>query len=291
VTSNEVTQPSPESVSGADLARMALQSARQAARTRGSGQAKPKPKRTTTALRSGGRDPVGFGSVLDGLKAQGAWAAPVAGGSVVDNWSSIAPAGVADHLAAVRFDADSGRLELRPDSAAYATLARLNSTDLLRRIAEHTGTDAVRHIRVLAPGPLPTRPRAAAIGPNAEQPPQQPAPVRSRENASPGYHQARAALLATRPDKAPAVAVKEAMERQAHAVREHREPEEAFTAAVDLQAELRERQEARRSHEVQQQALRRARTERAARELPSIPIRVVSMSATEQQPSEWRHTA
>jgi predicted nucleic acid-binding Zn ribbon protein len=272
VTSDDTTSEQAGSVSGADLARMALQSARAAAKSRGNAPVKAKPKRATV-VRTGGREPIGFGSVLGSLAAEGAWAAPVAGGSVVANWAQIAPAGVADHLAAVRFDADSGRLEVRPDSAAYATLARLNSADLLRRIAEHTGTDAVRHIRVLAPGPLPApRPPAPrpAPGPGTERPAPPPGPVRTREDASPGYHQARAALMAGRPGKAPAAPVREAIDRQTRAVLEHREPESAFTPAADRKAELREREEHRRSGDVQQRALRRARTEHAAAQLPSI---------------------
>ncbi|MFC1436048.1 DciA family protein [Streptacidiphilus sp. N1-3] len=272
VTSNdttEATEPKAGSVSGADLARMALQSARAAGRRRGNAPVKAKAKRTTTVLHGGGREPVGFGAVLGALVVEGAWAAPVAGGSVVDQWAAIAPAGVADHLVPVRFDADAGRLDLRPDSAAYATLARLNSTDLLRRIAQHTGTDAVRHIRVLAPGPAP-RPTPVAAEPDGERIPQQPAPVRTREDAAPGYHQARNALLATRLDKTPAAPVREAIERQTRALLEHREPERLFTKPVVLEEELRELEQQRRSRDVQRLAEQKARADRAARHLPTI---------------------
>ena len=147
--------------SGADLARMALQAAKGAARQRGDRVAK---QRTQPALQtrthSGDREPVGFASVLQSLVDQGAWAVPVAGGSVLDMWPTIAPPELAGHVQAVAFDSDSGRLQLRPESASYAAALRLQSPALLRRIAEHAAPGMVRQIRVLAPGKIAAAPSA-----------------------------------------------------------------------------------------------------------------------------------
>lgn len=48
-----------------------------------------------------------------------------------------------------RFDPESGRLELRPVSPAYATRIRLHRVDLIRRINTALGSSVVRTLRVL----------------------------------------------------------------------------------------------------------------------------------------------
>ncbi|WP_333482825.1 DciA family protein [Streptomyces mutabilis] len=124
-TSNE--QPATE-LSGVDLARVALHQAREAAKARGeSGTRKAKrPLRAT--VRRDGREPTGFAAVLQGLMADRAWDIPAAGGSILDQWPHIA-AGLspklAAHVQAVAFHAETGQLDLRPDSPAYATQLRL----------------------------------------------------------------------------------------------------------------------------------------------------------------------
>ncbi|MBC3844574.1 DUF721 domain-containing protein [Streptacidiphilus sp. 4-A2] len=142
-------------VSGADLAKMALQAAKASARQRGDQLAKQRKKPVLRSRPTGtGREPVGFAAVLQGLVDQGAWAVPVAGGGVLDQWPSIAPPEWAGHVQAVAFDADSGQLQLRPESASYAASVRMQTPALLRRIADHAGPSIVRHIKVLAPGQI-----------------------------------------------------------------------------------------------------------------------------------------
>ncbi|MFC1428587.1 DciA family protein [Streptacidiphilus sp. N1-12] len=249
--------------SGADLAKMALQAAKASARQRGDRVAKQRKPGIRARAHSGDREPVGFAAVLQGLVDQGAWAAPVAGGGVLDRWAAIAPPELAGHVQAVAFDAESGRLQLRPDSASYAAALRLQTPALLRRIAEHAGPGVVRQIRVLAPG------RIAAARPVPAQEAGATAAVqvpRSRQDASPGYHQALAACRENRPNTGPAPAIRAAIERQNRAMA--REPEEQFTPALDEQ--LREEAERRAAADVHRRALLKARQERAARQVPSI---------------------
>ncbi|MEV7157137.1 DciA family protein [Streptomyces misionensis] len=157
-----MTNPEP---TGVDLARVALLAAKEAARKRGpeGGPAARRPKRLPRSLhRSGdGRDPIGLGAALSRLMSERGWEAPVAGGSVLEHWNEIAGpdfAGpdFAQHVRAVAFDADSGRLDLLPDSTAWATQARLIAGKLVGRANDHAQLRnqavLVRRIEVLRPG-------------------------------------------------------------------------------------------------------------------------------------------
>jgi hypothetical protein len=53
------------------------------------------------------------------------------------------------HVQATGYDPDTGRLDLRPDSPAYATQLRLLTTRIIATANEHVGTQAVRALRVL----------------------------------------------------------------------------------------------------------------------------------------------
>ncbi|MEV6806908.1 hypothetical protein [Streptomyces sp. NPDC051132] len=58
-----------------------------------------------------------------------AWGVPATGGTVLDRWPGIAAAIAPqppDHVAAVAFHPETGQLDLRPDSPAYATLRTLD---------------------------------------------------------------------------------------------------------------------------------------------------------------------
>ncbi|WP_308010518.1 DciA family protein [Streptomyces olivaceus] len=61
---------------------------------------------------------------------------------------------------AVAFHPETGQLDLRPDSPAYATQLRLITAQIVATANSTVGTDAVRTVRVLPPrsGP-PQRPR------------------------------------------------------------------------------------------------------------------------------------
>lgn len=172
-----MSNPEP---TGVDLARVALLAAKEAARKRGAdgGPAARKPKRRPQSLQRGGdgRDPVGLGAALSRLMTERGWEAPVAGGNVLEHWDEIASPDFAGpdfvrHVRAVAFDADSGRLDLLPDSTAWATQARLITVKLMARANDHAQLRShgplVRRIEVLRPG---ARSRnGTAVGPPAAE--------------------------------------------------------------------------------------------------------------------------
>ncbi|GAA0897907.1 MULTISPECIES: DciA family protein [Streptomyces violaceusniger group] len=251
--------------SGVDLARVALHQAREAAKARGeAGTRKTKRRTRSSSTRRDGREPTGFAALLQGLIADRAWELPAAGGSVLDRWPDIAAA-VAPQLphqvAAVGFHPETGQLDLRPASSAYATQLRLITARIVAAANESVGTEAVRTVRVLPPGAAPvprTAPKAPAAAPDAPR-----APVKTREMGSAGFHQALAAHQAVAPPSRVDPSIAAAIERQ-NASRGMREPEEDFgdgqAAIEELQAKAA-REAAADSGRVR--ALRRARAERA----------------------------
>lgn len=264
-------QPAPE-LSGVDLARVALHQAREAAKARGGcGTLKAKRRTRTTSVRGDGREPTGFAAVLQGLMADRAWDVPAAGGSILDQWPTIAAAlspKLAAHVVAVAFHAETGQLDLRPDSPAYATQLRLISARIVAAANDAVSTQAVRTVRVLAVGATFPAPREGVAVPTAAVAPD--APVKTRDMAPPGFHQALAAHQAVTSAQRLDPGIAEAVERQTRAMRElsrraFPEPEAASdeAAAPIAAACTQRRRQADASHTA---ALRRARAERAARE-------------------------
>lgn len=110
----------------------------------------------------------------------------------MDQWPTIVTPEIADNLRPAAFDPRTGRLDLVPATSAWATQARLISAQLIRQANTAVGTEAVRQIRV-----LPVGGRTSMTSPAPALEPAAPTPrgeIRTRENASPGYHRARAAL-------------------------------------------------------------------------------------------------
>jgi predicted nucleic acid-binding Zn ribbon protein len=145
-------------LSGVDLARVALQQARLAAKNNGGGEARAPRRRRSTTVKWDGREPSGFAAVLAGLMADRAWELPAAGGSLLDRWPDIAAAvapQLPHHVTAVAFHPETGQLDLRPDSPAYATQLRLITARIVATANTSVGTDAVRTVRVLPRVPLP----------------------------------------------------------------------------------------------------------------------------------------
>lgn len=268
-TTDQTNSGDAAELSGVDLARVALQQARLAARNNGGESRAPRRRRATTMKRDG-REPSGFAAVLQGLMADRAWELPAAGGSVLDRWPDIAAAvapQLPHHVAAVAFHPETRQLDLRPDSPAYATQLRLITARIVATANTSVGTDAVRTVRVLPPGAAPvpwTAPEAPAAAPTAPQ-----APVKTREMGSPGFHQALAAHQAVVPPSRIDPSIAEAVERQTRAMRAlsrqaFPEPEQAADDQPTPieQARTERRRQADVSHAA---ALRRARAERAAR--------------------------
>ncbi|MFC8658176.1 DciA family protein [Streptomyces parvus] len=253
---------------GADLARIALQSARAAAKSA------PQPKRTRTTTtrtqRSGGRDPLPFTDALSRMVAERGWATPAAAaataGSVIDQWPAIAPE-LAGKVEAVQFDTTTGTLHLRPATPAYRTQLTLHQKQIIAKVNASVGRTTVRQLEILRPAALgspppgDTRPPAAPAAPQPAAAPRRPA----RTEAPEGYRAAIAAHRATwtrqrntRPE------IQAAAERQ---LRERlREPEEDFADGRQALVELRAKaaaQQVRPSDVSRARALQRLAAERA----------------------------
>ncbi|MFH8692632.1 hypothetical protein ACH4EC_37990 [Streptomyces anulatus] len=103
-------------LSGVDLARQALLAAREAAKKNSATRQKPK-RRTTTAVRRDGREPLGLGDATGMMMTERGMAAPAAGGSVLANFDTILAAvapELAGRLQAVAFDTETGHLDVAP---------------------------------------------------------------------------------------------------------------------------------------------------------------------------------
>jgi predicted nucleic acid-binding Zn ribbon protein len=262
-----VEEPAEPELSGVDLARVALQAARAAARRNGvqdsaAARNRRRASRRGGAVRREGRDPVGLGGALQALIADRAWAVPVAGGGVLADWPALAPE-LADHVQAVAHDTESGRLDLRPASPAWATQVRLQQAALLARIAQHAGPGVVRTIRVLPPGTAVT---GAANSNGAVPVTMVPTPEPGEPSA--GFRRAKAAHQAALREREVPLPVREALARQDAVLAANREPEDAFAEARYAAEQLQQHQG--RAESVHAAALRRARDERAGRELPTI---------------------
>ncbi|MEV7160249.1 DciA family protein [Streptomyces misionensis] len=268
-------QPAPE-LSGIDLARVALHQAREAAKARGEGGTRKAKRRTGTTVRRDGREPAGFSAVLQGLMADRAWDVPAAGGSILDQWPDIAAAlspKLAAHAQAVAFHAETGQLDLRADSPAYATQLRLISSRIVAAANDAVGTQAVRTVHVLAVGAVAPTTRDAATAATAAT--ELEAPVKTRDMATPGFHRALAAHQSVAPVQRVDPGITEAIERQNQAMRELSRrafpetalvPEDAPTLIEQTRAQRR-----RQAAATEAAALRRARAERAGATVLSAP--------------------
>ncbi|MEU5742115.1 DUF721 domain-containing protein, partial [Streptomyces tendae] len=206
--------------SGIDLARAALAAARADAKTRPT-QPQRKRRTTTSSTRRPG-DPMGLGAAITRMMTERAWQPPETGGSILDQWPSIAPE-LADKVAAVRFEHDTGTLHLRPASDAYGTQLRLRQPQILARIQETPAGRSVHALKILAPGTA--APTHSETVPEPEKP-REPAPVRTRETASPGYRQALTEALDNRPAPPPINPyIEDARQRQIAALRANRQSE------------------------------------------------------------------
>lgn len=208
--------------SGADLARLAFQAARAAAKSRPT----TKPRlRTARPIRGERRDPTGLGNVIGNLTTELGWQGGMNGGNILEQWPDLCPQYVG-HIEPVHFDPQAGRLDLRPASPAYATQLRLLGGQLCKQINDKVGENRVRSIRVLPVGAITMKPTPSSAAPGRTTVQR---PVRTRDTACDGYKETLAAIRrASRPTVNPKAAA--AIERQNHAMA--REPEEAFTDAV-----------------------------------------------------------
>lgn len=141
---------------GPDLARAALETAKQAARARGrtpasrrsaSGQAR---RRTGwSGARPDDRDPQPLGRLASRIAAQRGWAQHLSGGAVFGRWAELVGAEVAEHARPVSLR--EGELTVQASSTAWATQLRLLQRQLLARIAAGIGRGVVSKLRIQGP--------------------------------------------------------------------------------------------------------------------------------------------
>ncbi|MFK8851379.1 DUF721 domain-containing protein [Streptomyces sp. Ac-502] len=123
-------------LSGVDLARQALVAAREAAKKNGATQTKKPKRRTGTAIRRDGRDPLGLGAAIGMMMTERGMVTPAAGGSVLTDFDTILAASVpelAGRVQAVAFNADTGRLDVVPEAPAVGTKLRWSAPKLIAR--------------------------------------------------------------------------------------------------------------------------------------------------------------
>ncbi|MFF9403823.1 DUF721 domain-containing protein [Streptomyces sp. NPDC014744] len=254
-------------LSGVDLARQALVAAREAAKKNGATSKKPK-RRTGTVVRRDGREELGLGPAITMMTTERGMVAPAAGGSILACWDDILAAAVPEltgRVQVVKFDADTGRLDVVPDAPAVGTKLRWIAPKLIAAANEKVPEANVRALYVLAPAPMRAGPTAAAADP-APQPATPAAPVQRRTPPD-GY---RRAIEAHRQDARPSrvdPAIAEAVERQTAAMRElsRRAFPEPDAIPDDAPAPLEQArvQHRRQAAATEAAALRRARAERS----------------------------
>lgn len=163
---------------------------------------KKKPKRRPRqAVRRDGREPLGLGAAIGMMMTERGLVAPAAGGSVLARWETILAAAApefAGHVAAVAFDADSGRLDVVPDSPAYGTKLRWTTQKLISAANADVPDANVRALHVLPPAAATAGPATAAADTTPDAPLEAAGPVRTREDACDGYRQALAAHQAAK---------------------------------------------------------------------------------------------
>jgi len=142
--------------SGPDLARAALDAAKQAARARGATPAVRRAAARQGRRRTGwsgaaadDRDPQPLGRLASRIAAQRGWSPHLSDGAVFGRWAELVGAEVAEHASPVSLR--DGELTVQATSTAWATQLRLLQRQLLGRIAAGVGRDVVHRLRIQGP--------------------------------------------------------------------------------------------------------------------------------------------
>ena len=144
-------EPSSE-LTGPDLVRAALASARAAARAKGLSPGAPRPRRREGTRSGSGpdaRDPVRFGDLIPRLVAERGWEDTTAAASVLANWDRLVGPEIAEHCRPTSLV--DGELVLVAESSAWATQLRLMTRTMTARLTERAGAGVVTSIVVRGP--------------------------------------------------------------------------------------------------------------------------------------------
>jgi len=144
---------------GADIAREALRTARQASAEKAAERAGKLPARKLTAGRSrrrrwsgpgpDDRDPQPLGRLAARVSLDRGWSPRLTDATVLGRWPHLVGADIADHCTPVSLR--DGELVLQAESTAWATQLRTLQRQLLARLAAAVGKDVVKRIRVVGP--------------------------------------------------------------------------------------------------------------------------------------------
>jgi predicted nucleic acid-binding Zn ribbon protein len=96
-----------------------------------------------------GRDPELLGSAVDKLVVENGWEQESSIAQLLNFWSRIVGADIADHCVPDGF-AD-GTLRLSAESTAWATQLRLMQNQIMAKIANEVGDGVVRKISIFGP--------------------------------------------------------------------------------------------------------------------------------------------
>lgn len=146
--------------SAQDIAREAMQRARDSARQRGARLGSPRAarrdrneKRDRTerdALPYGvGRDPQPMSDAVQSLMRRMGWAEQIEVTSVTARWREVVGEQIADRCEPLEFE--DGTLTVKASSTAWATQLTLMKGQLIHRLNEELGRDLVKELRVLGP--------------------------------------------------------------------------------------------------------------------------------------------
>jgi predicted nucleic acid-binding Zn ribbon protein len=146
-----VARPAVDYAARAQLARVALLSAKADAAARGS---RPAPAGAHSPAKAPGRrqrrdDPQRLTAAISGLIDDQGWRLAAAAGSMFGRWDEIVGPELAAHTKPEGF-AD-GELTITADSTAWATQVRLLAGTLVRRLNTELGDGAVQRVKVRGP--------------------------------------------------------------------------------------------------------------------------------------------
>ncbi|GAA2334514.1 DciA family protein [Saccharopolyspora halophila] len=141
---------------GPDLARAALQAAREQSaakrKQRGSkpqGKVRTRRRRGWSAAGPDDRDPQPLGKLASRIAKDRGWTENLTGGQVFAKWGALVGEEVAEHTKPVALK--DGELTVQAESTAWATQLRLLQRQILKRIADGVGRDVVKRIKVQGP--------------------------------------------------------------------------------------------------------------------------------------------
>lgn len=144
-------------LAGPDLARAALQAAREQSAAKRKTMGRPgKTGKLRTRRRRGwagagpdDRDPQPLGRLAARIAQEHGWTEHLSGGQVFARWGSLVGEEIAEHTTPLQLK--DGELTVQAQSTAWATQLRLLQRQILKRISDGVGRDVVKRIKVQGP--------------------------------------------------------------------------------------------------------------------------------------------